>query len=267
MNRRYTFVSTAARELLSLAGAAATLPRALATRGPRVTRLPGAGPARVGTPVLLLHGYLGTSDAWTPLTRRLRDEGFANVFTMGYDSLSAGVPDLAAALAEAVADVRAATGHHHVHLVGHSLGGLVVRYAVQRLGLDRVTRSVVTIGTPHLGARLARFGPGPAAAQLRPGSPFLRHLPPLEETRHVRWAVLYAGADLIVRAPRGHGRSFAGYGHHSVLSAPELADAVVEHVLGTEPPASRHLTSVPTAPGTTTAEPPAAGPGTLPLAA
>jgi pimeloyl-ACP methyl ester carboxylesterase len=235
MNRRYMLVGTAARELLGLAGAAANLPRALGTRGPRVTRIPGAGPTRVTTPVLLVHGYLGTAVSWGPLSRRLREEGFADVFTMAYDSLSDGVPELAAALVEAVETVRAETGQSHVHLVGHSLGGLVARYAVQRLGLDHVTRSVVTIGTPHRGVRIARFGPGPAAAQLRPGSGFLRHLPPLDETAHVGWAVFYAGADVVVRPPEGHGRSLAGYGHHSVLAAPELADAVVEHLLGAEP--------------------------------
>lgn len=232
-------MTTLGRELSSLAYAVANLPRALGQGKPVVLELPLLGPAPavpIGTPVLLLHGYLGTGAAWAPLVRRLHEEGFVNVFALRYDSLSAGVPELAAVLADAARTAMARTGYAGVHLVGHSLGGLVARYAVQRLGLDRVTRSVVTIGTPHRGSRLARLGVGPAVAQLRPGSVLLRQLPPLTETGHVRWAVIYASADIVARAVAGD-VALAGYGHHSVLEAPELADAVVEHLREAEPPA------------------------------
>ena len=133
----------------------------------------------------------------------------------------------------------AATHQPHVHLIGHSLGGLIARYAVQRLELDHVTRSVITIATPHHGSPLARFGPGPAAVQLRPDSPLLHDLPPLKATEQVRWAVIHAGADLVVPLPRiPEARCMPGYGHHSILNAPELADAVVEHLAGAEPVAA-----------------------------
>ncbi|MGH3994856.1 MAG: esterase/lipase family protein, partial [Pseudonocardiaceae bacterium] len=214
------------RELLGLLDAAAGLPKVLSHHAPGITGVPFVGlqPATpVVTPVVLVHGYLGTAAPWAPLVRRLHAEGVVNVFTLGYDSLSTGVPQLAAELADQVATV---STQGHVHLVGHSLGGLVARYAVQRLGLDHVTRTVITVATPHRGSPLALFGPGPAAAALRPGSMLLRELPPLETTKQVRWAVIHAGADLVVPPPQtGEGLSLPGYGHHSILSAPELADA------------------------------------------
>lgn len=230
-------LTTLGRELTCLASAVVHLPRAIGHGAPVVLELPPPVPPAVpiGTPVLLLHGYLGTGTAWGPLVRRLHTAGFVHVFALRYDSLSAGVPELAEVLTDAVRTTMARTGHTGVHLVGHSLGGLVVRYAVQRLGLDRVTRSVVTIGTPHRGSRLARLGVGPAVAQLRPGSVLLRQLPPLTQTGQVRWAVIYASADVVARAVAGE-TSLRGYGHHSVLEAPELADAVVEHLRGAEPP-------------------------------
>lgn len=224
------------RELLGFLDAAAGLPKVLNHHAPGMTEIPFVGPqpaAPVAAPVVLVHGYLSTAAPWVPLVRRLHAEGFVNVFTLGYDSLSAGVPQLAAELAGHVATVLT---EGHVHLVGHSLGGLVARYAVQRLGLDRITRTVVTVATPHRGSPLAWLGPGPAVAQLRPGSALLRDLPPLEATHQVRWAVLHAGADVVVPAPRpGEGRSLPGYGHHSILSASELADAVVTHLRSAEP--------------------------------
>jgi len=69
-----------------------------------------------------------------------------------------------------------ATGAPGVHLIGHSLGGLVVREAVQRRGVAAYTRAAVTIATPHAGTWVARFAPGPCARQMRPGSPFLTEL-------------------------------------------------------------------------------------------
>ncbi len=224
------------RELLGFLDAAAGLSNAHGQPAAGMTGIPFAGPrpvAPVATPVVLVHGYLGTAAPWVPLVRRLHAEGFVNVYTLGYDSLSTDVPQLAAELAGHVATVGT---RGHVHLVGHSLGGLVARYAVQRLGLDRVTRTVVTVATPHRGSPLAWLGSGPAVAQLRPGSALLRDLPPLEATHQVRWVVLHAGADLVVPPPRpGEGRCLPGYGHHSILSAPELADAVVTHLRSAEP--------------------------------
>ncbi|MGH3794678.1 MAG: esterase/lipase family protein [Pseudonocardiaceae bacterium] len=244
--------NTVGRELISLMTAATRLSEVLTHHALGVTRAPFTGVAQmtpIATPVLLLHGYLGTDVPWTPLVRRLHTEGFINVFTLRYDSVSTGVPQLAAELADHVATILARAHHPAVHLVGHSLGGLVARYAVQRLGLDRVTRSVTTVATPHRGSPLAWLGPGPAAAQLRPDSVLLRELPPLEATRQVRWAVIHAGADFVVPAPRaGDGLCLAGYGHHSILGSPELAAVVVAHLMSAEPTAVDHAPEEPAAP-------------------
>lgn len=63
---------------------------------------------------------------------------------------------------------------HPVDLVGYSLGGLVARYALQRLGVP--VRRFVTIATPHRGTWLAHGLRNPAGEEMRPGSAFLRDL-------------------------------------------------------------------------------------------
>lgn len=252
------------QELLSFLEAAAGLPEAVGRRaagGMTAIAFPGPRPvAPVVTPVVLVHGYLGTTAAWGPLVRRLHADGFVNVFTQGYDSLSSGVPQLAVELADQVTTV--VRGHQRcgVHLIGYSLGGLVARYAVQRLELDRVVASVATVATPHRGSPLAWLGPGPAVAQLRPGSALLSDLPPLEATPRVRWAVIHAGSDLVIPPPRpGEGRTLPGYGHHGILSAPELADALVTHLRSAELPSV--AAGAPGAPGSRPDETPGTGPG------
>lgn len=62
-----------------------------------------------------------------------------------------------------------------IDLVGFSLGGLVARYYVQRLGGDRVRR-LVTIGSPHGGTLNARFIAGRLGDDLQPSSALLQDL-------------------------------------------------------------------------------------------
>lgn len=63
-----------------------------------------------------------------------------------------------------------------IDLVGLSMGGLVTRYYVQRLGgIDRVQR-FITIAAPHQGTRMAYLLPRIGCIQMRPGSAFLKDL-------------------------------------------------------------------------------------------
>ena len=100
------------------------------------------------TPVLLVHGYLGTSACWDPLVPELHQAGFGNVFSLGYNALSSTIPVLAADVVRAAQTAMDRAGASQVHLVGHSLGGLVIRYAVQQLGLSSATGGVVTSRRP-----------------------------------------------------------------------------------------------------------------------
>ena len=59
----------------------------------------------------------------------------------------------------------AETGFERIHVIGHSLGGLIARYYVTRLGGDARVHTLVTLGTPargHLG-RVRRADPAHAA--------------------------------------------------------------------------------------------------------
>lgn len=45
-----------------------------------------------------------------------------------------------------------------VNVIAHSMGGLDLRYAISRLGLDQAVSSLTTIATPHKGSSLAELG-------------------------------------------------------------------------------------------------------------
>jgi triacylglycerol lipase len=63
-----------------------------------------------------------------------------------------------------------------VNLFGFSMGGLIDRYYLQKLGGVKRVQKLVTVATPHQGTMTARIFPFVAAVQMRPGSDFLSDL-------------------------------------------------------------------------------------------
>lgn len=129
-----------------------------------------------GTPIILIHGVVDNRSIFTVLRRGLRRRGFGRVQSLNYSPLSDDVRDVADRLQGAVETLCAETGYERVHLIGHSMGGLVARYYVQRMGGDQRVHTLVTLGSPHSGTYAARLVPHPVARQLRPGSELITEL-------------------------------------------------------------------------------------------
>lgn len=129
-----------------------------------------------GTPILLVHGMVDNRSIFTLLRKGLLRRGFGQVSTINYSPLAGDVRAVAARLAEEVEALVAETGYERIHIIGHSLGGLVARYYVTRLGGDERVHTLVTLGTPHAGSVLAYGWPGSLTRQLRPGSGLMREL-------------------------------------------------------------------------------------------
>ena len=91
------------------------------------------------------------------------------VLAINYSPLTSDVRLAATNLATRVEQICAETGFERIHLIGHSMGGLVARYYVQRLDGDARVHTLVTLGTPHGGTKAARLVPHRLARQLRPG--------------------------------------------------------------------------------------------------
>lgn len=105
----------------------------------------------MGEPVILLHGLWLRGFALWPLARRLVAAGFA-ARTFDYPSVRGGP---AAAVARLAASIAAAG--RPVHLVGHSLGGLVALDVVRRHP-ELPVRRVVCLGSPLAGSGAAARG-------------------------------------------------------------------------------------------------------------
>ncbi len=61
-------------------------------------------------------------------------------------------------------------------VIGFSMGGIVSRYYIQRLGGIERVKSFITIASPHQGTWIAQFSQRPGCVQMRPNSAFLQDL-------------------------------------------------------------------------------------------
>lgn len=110
--------------------------------------------------VVLVHGYLAHRLWLSLLERRLRHQGF-HTLNWGYPSLFQSLREHAARLREDL--FRLDNGDDDgpggsvgaLHLVTHSMGGIVARAALEA-GAPRRLRRIVMLGTPNAGSEVAR---------------------------------------------------------------------------------------------------------------
>lgn len=129
-----------------------------------------------GTPILLLHGMIGNRSSFVVLRRVLRRRGFQRVVTVNYQVFTQDIRQAAEELDRSVELLCEATGNDQIHVVGHSLGGIIARYYVQRLGGDSRVHTLVTLGSPHQGTRPAGLLPHAVGRQVRPDSELMHEL-------------------------------------------------------------------------------------------
>ncbi|MFF9816884.1 esterase/lipase family protein [Streptomyces sp. NPDC014006] len=138
---------------------------------------PARLPVPTRPPVVLLHGFIDNRSVFVLLRRNLAQHGRQRVESLNYSPLTCDIRIAAELLGRHIEEICERTGSERVDVVGHSLGGLIARYYVQRLGGDHRVRTLVTLGTPHSGTRVAPLANAhPIVRQMRPGSPVLEEL-------------------------------------------------------------------------------------------
>lgn len=126
-------------------------------------------------PVLLIHGIDDTEAVFAGMTMYLTTHGWS-VYSVALTPSNGdkGLDDLAKQLATYI--YKTFPGEQAFDLVGFSMGGIISRYYVQRLGgIHRVQR-FITLSSPHNGTWTAYIRNNPGCLQMRPNSPFLNDL-------------------------------------------------------------------------------------------
>ncbi|MFE7436862.1 esterase/lipase family protein [Streptomyces tendae] len=146
-------------------------------RDPQPSPPPPRLPAPVSPPVVLLHGFIDNRSVFLLLRRSLVQHGRQEIESLNYSPLTCDIRTAAELLGRHIEEICERTGSERVDVVGHSLGGLIARYYVQRLGGDLRVRTLVTLGTPHAGTKVVPLANAhPIVRQMRPGSAVIEEL-------------------------------------------------------------------------------------------
>jgi len=188
-------------------------------------------------PVVLVHGLGGNRGLWWPMRLFLRMNGHRRIYAFGYEDGS--VEGHAEGLKGFIHDVLRATGEGQVDIVAHSLGGIIARYAVQRLGLRREVRTLITMATPHQGTYAARYVDTPLTRPVRPESDTLRDLNTDDRSGYpLRFFSIYSNRDVYVVPAEGMVHPYAeniflpDVSHSQYLVSPRIFRVVTSCLAG-----------------------------------
>jgi pimeloyl-ACP methyl ester carboxylesterase len=182
--------------------------------------------------VVFVHGFFCNRGLWNPWLKRLQGQGHAFV-AVNLEPLFGSIDDYVPQIDKAVRQVTLVTGLPPL-LVCHSMGGLAARAWLQAMKSEERVHHILTIGTPHRGTWLARFGHGKNGRQMRLLSDWqsqLDHQMPAD--RHALFTCWYSNCDNIVfptstaTLPGADNRLVRGAAHVQMAFLPEIMDATL----------------------------------------
>lgn len=148
-------------------------------------------------PLVFVHGLGGGRGDFLLMAQYLRWKGRKRSYRIKFQK-GQSIHEMAASLALFIREVTKATGHKKVEIVAHSLGGLVARAAVTEHGVAASVKTLITLGSPHLGTHPARYLHSKIITELRPGSPYLKKLNKKRWPKKVRGVAFWSLNDLFI---------------------------------------------------------------------
>ncbi len=98
--------------------------------------------------VVLLHGYGRSNFATENLAEKINKAGY-NVVPIEYESINQNIDELKQEIIRKI-DACCSRKAEKIHFVGHSMGGLLIRYYLDKRRIDNLGK-VVLMGTPNKG--------------------------------------------------------------------------------------------------------------------
>jgi triacylglycerol esterase/lipase EstA (alpha/beta hydrolase family) len=204
-------------------------------------------------PVLLIHGYGCNSGYWHSMSKALIAARITH-HAVDLEPIGGSIDEYVPRIHDAVEQLCREHGTDTIVIVAHSMGGLAARAYLRDHGCRRVAK-VITLGTPHRGTALARFGFGHNTRQMlwsvgeQEGlsSDWLRDLAAGEnKSAYKNFVSIYSHHDNII-APQTSSHllgarniAHAGIGHVELAFHPAIQAEVIEEIRD----ASRHAPRV-----------------------
>lgn len=113
--------------------------------------------------LLYIHGIIGDTNDMVKSVQRAKvsvdgqehplNELYDLVLTFDYENINTDIPEIARILKKKLKDVGLTVNHGKVlHIVAHSMGGLVSRWFIEREGGNQLVQHLVMLGTPNAGS-------------------------------------------------------------------------------------------------------------------
>jgi len=188
-------------------------------------------------PVLFLHGLFHNRSCWTWMIHQMKKRGLTPLYTINLPPWN-DIDTLTNRVAARVDRILDITGAEAIHLVGHSMGGIIAREFIQMQGGAEKVQGCVFLGVPHRGSKLAPFGISPLARKVMPDSGFLNRLEGAPVPGNIRFLGIFSRHDNIVLPPenarwgRVSNLEMEGLGHASLLFHSRTAEAIFLHLKG-----------------------------------
>ncbi len=192
-------------------------------------------PANVGDDddvVVFLHGLFASAGVLRPMRSQIMRHAGMHAAALTYGP-GPGVDEIAGRLTGLLRDLPSTAS---VHLVGHSLGGIVARYYAQEISDVRVVQTI-SLSSPFAGVPRAAWLGFEGARDLDPDSPLLRRLRLRSAGHAVPHLSIIAGADKLVKTPVAHALPggdvtvMPDRGHNTLLFDEEVARVVERRIL------------------------------------
>jgi triacylglycerol lipase len=150
-------------------------------------------------PIFLVHGLYHNASAWVLYRWWLKGAGFSDIYAFSYNSLTQGFDQVQQRFDQWVQETMAErhAGQRAI-MIGHSLGGLIIRAHLTNPDFARRVAAVVTLGTPHQGSKLAVLGISRLAWALIFLGPLSQHLENLPEAEGVQCLAVLSPVDNMV---------------------------------------------------------------------
>jgi pimeloyl-ACP methyl ester carboxylesterase len=235
-------LATAAREALAFAR------QGLLLRHDMAEPVIPAAVERGDDVVVFLHGLFATAGVLRPLRAAVAGHTFLHTAALTYLP-GPGVPAIAQQLESMVSAIPDGA---RLHLVGHSLGGIVARWFALE-SEDRRVVQTISLATPFGGVPRAAWLGIESTRDLTPQSPVLRRILLHPEAARVPHLSIIAGADTLVDSPVSHALPggdvlvMPDRGHNTLLFDEETARAVEQRVLAQRRISQSELTMGPQA--------------------
>lgn len=179
--------------------------------------------------LVFVGGFAAPGNEWplTPIRRSAREQGWRTKYfdeRLAFGPLATSADRLVKLIDELDQT------HDTIVVIGHSMGGLVAEHAA---ALGAPIDGLVTIGTPHQGHNLSRFGPLPVMREMGTNSAYLRGVAAIPGERPPI-LVITAAKDRLVpksatRPNRPHAlREVPNVGHLGVIFDQSTADTILK---------------------------------------